>query len=166
MKAKLIVNDREIEIDISEEELNKLEERKETGYERVERGDTHFYDSHGILGLDKDEYNSVDDRYYEIADYYSSKMVAENNIRADKLMRQLRRFAVEHRENKIDWNDNNQMKFCIFYSYSTQTMLIKYSHYCKTYGAVYFDSKEAAQLAVDTFHDELIWYFTEYKDSV
>ena len=35
-----------------------------------------------------------------------------------------------------------------------------------TSGTILFDSEETAQAAIDEFHDELIWYFTEYKDSL
>ena len=37
---------------------------------------------------------------------------------------------------------------------------------CQDIGSVYFDSKENAQLAIDTFYNELIWYFTKYEDSL
>ena len=36
----------------------------------------------------------------------------------------------------------------------------------REFGTIFFDSETAAQLAIDTFRDELIWYFTEYKDSL
>ena len=36
----------------------------------------------------------------------------------------------------------------------------------KLFGGIYFDTESAVSLAIETFHDELIWYFTEYKDSL
>lgn len=44
--------------------------------------------------------------------------------------------------------------------------MIDQNIYYRYHGIIYFDSGEAAQLAIETFHDELIWYFTEYKDSL
>ena len=41
-----------------------------------------------------------------------------------------------------------------------------YMFYAKHFGAIHFDSEETANAAMDKFHDELIWYFTEYKDSL
>ena len=38
--------------------------------------------------------------------------------------------------------------------------------FTKYFGGIYFDTAEAANLAISTFRDELIWYFTEYKDSL
>ena len=45
MKAKLIIEDKEIEVEISEEEYKKLQpsEEKKTGYERVPESDIYFY---------------------------------------------------------------------------------------------------------------------------
>ena len=92
--------------------------------------------------------------------------IAENNARADKLMRQLRRFAVEHRKKEINFNDNNQRKYYIYCENVVNNLNIAYCYSIRYFGAIYFDSPESAQLAIDTFHDELIWYFTEYKDSI
>ena len=92
--------------------------------------------------------------------------VAENNARADKLMRQLRRFAVEHREDGVNLNDINTAKFYIYYDYRGYKLESASTFSSEVFGTIHFDSKEATQAAIDEFHDELIWYFTEYRDSL
>lgn len=129
MKATLIIEGKEIEIEISEEEYKKLHP-------------------------------------YESANYYSSDIIAENNARADKLMRQLRRFAVQHREPGINFNNADTAKFYIICDYENDELRSNYTSFTKVFGTIYFDSKEVANAAIDKFHDELIWYFTEYKDSL
>ena len=169
MKAKLIIKDKEIEIEISEEEYKKLQpsEEKKTGYERVPEESAYFYVSaRGCVGADIDNDCHVDDGLYESANYYSSETVAENNTRADKLMRQLRRFSVEHRERGVDFNDMNTKQYCIYYDYGNNTLGTAFTLCARVFGAIYFDSEETAQAAINEFHDELIWYFTEYKDSL
>ena len=166
MKAKLIIKGKEIEIEISEEEYKKLQPSK-TGYERVPENCDFYYESSGAaveLGFDERCY--IDDKYYDIANYYSSDFVAENNARADKLMRQLRRFAVQHREPGINFNNANTAKFYIICDYENDELRATYTSYAKVFGAIYFDSREVANAAIDKFHDELIWYFNEYKDSL
>ena len=166
MKAKLIIEDKEIEIEISEEEYKKLHP-SETGYERVPEGDYFYYESgigHAESGID--EYCYIDDKYYASACYYSSDFVAENNARADKLMRQLRRFAVQHREPGTNFNNATTAKFYIICDYENDELRATYTSYAKVFGAIYFDSKETADAAIDEFRDELIWYFTEYQDSL
>ena len=166
MKAKLIIKGKEIEIEISEEEYKKLY-LSETGYERVSKSDIYFYaNSRGYVEIDDDNYYNADDECYESANYYSDKTIAENNARADKLIRQLRRFAVEHREPGINFNNANTAKFYIICDYENDELRATYTSYAKVFGAIYFDSREVANAAIDKFHDELIWYFNEYKDSL
>lgn len=166
MKAKLIIEDKEIEVEISEEEYKKLHP-SETGYERVSKSGDYFHESgKGDVESEIEDYYDVDNEYYESANYYSDKTVAENNARADKLMRQLRRFSVEHRENKIDWYDINNHKYYINYDFEDNKISIGDKSFLRYFGAIYFDSRKTVQTAINKFHDELIWYFTEYKDSL
>lgn len=169
MKAKLIIENKEIEVEISEEEYKKLQpsEEKKTGYERVSESDIYFYaNSGGYVETACEDYYDVDNEYYESVNYYSDKTVAENNARADKLMRQIRRFAVQHREREVDFNDTNTEKYYIYYDYGNDELGVSLVFRSKNFGAIWFDSEETAQAAIDEFHDELIWYFTEYKDSL
>lgn len=166
MKAKLIIEGKEIEIKISEEEYKKLHSSK-TGYERVVKDSNYFYVNIGSnVGTGIDNYCFADDKYYKSANYYSSDVVAENNARADKLMRQLRRFSVEHRKYKTNFNSINARRFYIIYQCEINEIKPYHTSYAIYFGAIYFDSEETAQAAIDEFHDELIWYFTEYKDSL
>ena len=169
MKAKLIIEDREIEVEISEEEYKKLHpsEEKKTGYERVAKPSVYFYVSYNDkVDTTIEDCYDVDDECYESANYYSSETVAENNARADKLMRQLRRFSVEHRKCGVDFNSTETAKHYIYYDCIRDELRTTYTFYAGVFGVIYFDSEEAAQVAIDEFHDELIWYFTEYKDSL
>ncbi len=169
MKAKLIIEDKEIEIEISEEEYKKLQpsEEKKIGYERVAESDIYFYaNTKGDVETACEDCHDIDDEYYESANYYSSKTVAENNARANKLMRQLRRFSVEHRECRVNLNDINTEKYYICYDYEGNELGVTFTFVVRVFGVIYFDSEETANAAIDKFRDELIWYFTEYKDSL
>ena len=169
MKAKLIIEGTEIEIEISEEEYKKIQspEEKKTGYERVPESDVYFYTyPSGCVETTCETCYDIDDECYESANYYSDKTVAENNARADKLMRQLRRFSVEHREYGVNLNDMNTKKFFVTYNYENNEIRPGYTLQVKAFGTICFDSREATQAAINEFHDELIWYFTEYKDNL
>ena len=169
MKAKLIIEGKEFEVEISEEEYKKIQttENKKTGYERAPKDDEFYYvSSRGHVEFAPDDYRAIDADYYESANYYSSDVVAENNARADKLMRQLRRFAVEHRKCEVNFNNINTEKYYVYYDYKNDELGVSFVFRTRNFGAIYFDSKETTQAAIDEFHDELIWYFTEYKDSL
>ena len=136
-----------------------------TGYERINRDDAYFYeDSQCCMNIDYENNTSIDDEKYANANYYSNETVAENNARADKLMRQLRRFAVEHNDCELDWDNDEQNKCDIFYNYKCECLNIGYHYYTKNFGQIYFSSDEIAEQAIEEFKDELIWYFTKYQD--
>ena len=169
MKAKLIIEGKEIEIEISEEEYKKIQppKEKETGYERVPDPNGYFYvNAKGEVEYGVDLYDYIDDKYYNSANYYSSKDIAENNARADKLVRQLRRFAVEHNECGVNFNDTNAKKYYVYYDYKNDELGVSFVRRTRDFGAIHFDSEETANAAIDEFHDELIWYFTEYKEGL
>ena len=169
MKAKLIIEGKEIEVEISEEEYKKIQpsEEKKTGYERVTEDNVFYYVSdRGDIEIGDDSFGFIDEEYYDVVNYYSSETVAENNARADKLMRQLRKFSVEHRERGVNFNDTNIEKYYICYDYASDELEVSSVVFSKNFGAIYFDSIKVARAAIDEFHDELVWYFTEYKDSL
>ena len=167
MKAKLIVEGKEFPIEIQDQELQKLVMQRKTGYERVDESQKYWYQaSSGNIERKSNIHDNVDAMYYSNANYYSDETIARNNARADNLMRQLRRFAVEHRKKDIDWSNESQGKYYIYNKVNTKNLAIDCCCITKFFGSIYFDTEEVANLAISTFRDELIWYFTEYKDSL
>jgi hypothetical protein len=165
-KIKVIVDDVELEVLVSEEDLAKLTEKKKkrTGYERVSNDETYYYAEDGEVGDLIECDDDSDARIYNAANYYSDQTLAENNARADKLMRQLRRFAAENCE-EFPWGVVNK-KYYIYYDYIYKEIRTGYIYRQKTFSTIYFDTEENAEKAIDTFKDELMWYFTEYRDRV
>ena len=170
MKVKLFFNNIEVEADISEKDYERvMASLKKTGYEKVTKENpTYYFDNGGgYVGESLDPYPETDgNNAYKAANYYTDKTVAENNIRADKLMRQLRRFAVEHRKEQLDWTFGDQSKYYIYYDYGDGVVRVSENHFFKDLGVVYFDSKETAWETATAFADEIVWYFTEHKDSL
>ena len=128
MQVELKVNDKSVQAEISEEQLKKMglfeqlkelglvEDKPKTGYERVEKGSTYFYNySSDDTDNDIDKKDMVDQEYYNNANYYSDKMIAENNARADRLLRQLRRWQAQNDEviSVEDWNNESKKKWFI-----------------------------------------------------
>lgn len=166
MRATLIVDGQAFELEIEEKELKKLKEKpKHTGYERVSANERYYY-SNGkgeIISCPETCY-VLDDVFYDEANYYSDKTIAENNARADKLMRQLRRFAVEHNAKAVD---RQAISANGAWAIRYEDGCVGAKHVISTYlGDIYFDSSDTTMLAVREFYDELVWYFEEYKDSL
>ena len=138
-----------------------------TGYERVEKYENYYFISAvNNLAADVEYQNNCNDNFYDNANYYSDKTVAENNARAEKLMRQLRRFAVEHNNQEIDWKNKRLGKYEICFDYDGNELFINDYSSIRVFGQIYFTSEEIAKQAIEEFKSELIWYFTEYCDHV
>lgn len=158
---RVVMNNDNVEIVLEEDN------KKETGYERVDTNMDYYVvgacnDIHVIPESDR----VLDCDYYDSANYYSSKEIAENNARADKLLRQLRRFSVINRKVDINWLNTTQVKFLIRYDYDDKRLEVDGRHLLRDFNTVFFDSVELAEKAIEEFRDELIWYFTECKDSL
>lgn len=166
MKVTLTHDGKSVELDLTAEQMAALglkEEKKKTGYER----NNHFYYATGIDGIIQAcEASSVYDHYYECANYYTDEKLAEANARADKLMRQLRRFAAENGgiPSVEDWKKSHETnKYEIYYSYRTGRFEVNELWTSRTIGSPCFATQKAAKDAIEKFHNELIWYFTEYE---
>lgn len=159
-------NGKELTVEIDENTLKSIEEPKKTGYEKVKTSEVYYY----FDGFDVDtmweDCDAGDRQLYNNANYYSDRTVAENNARADTLMRKLRRFAVEHRNKELDWCDDNQWKCYIEYSHNRHALEIDDDCSYQSFGKIYFDTEKTAKAAIEEFKDELLWYFIEYKDSL
>lgn len=137
-----------------------------TGYERVKEDELYYAVNAGGVSALRDDKREADKLLYEDANYYSDRTVAENNVRADKLMRQLRRFAVEHNDGEIEWNNTDERKYLIIYNFNDKTITATWNECVKYFGQIYFTSREIAEQAIEEFKDELLWYFTEYTDHI
>lgn len=156
-----------IKTEVGEIVINSNIDKKKTGYERVDTGIGYYAVSPwGVVDTMSESNYTIDDDYYDNVNYYSSEEVAKNNARADRLMRQLRRFSVENRKSKPDWTNRESHKYRIAYNHLESTIRVGRSFESESFGAVYFDSRELAEQAIEEFKNELIWYFTEYKDSL
>lgn len=149
--------------DMSDEEIlalirdaRKEEETIHTGYEQA---DEFFY-----IGVDGDLHRNTGpiEGLYDCANYYSDINVARNCIRADTLMRKLRRFAAEHGGCVAPCGPN---AWYITYYYPDEAFEVKCAEYDGenfTPGIILFATEQAAQNAIDEFSDELYWYFNFY----
>lgn len=169
MKVELKANGKTVQVEITKEQakiLGLVEERSRTGYERVEKSETYYViNTEDDSMIDITEFNDqTDERCYNTGNYYSDKTIAENNARADRLLRQLRQWQAQNDEviSKEDWEDQDLKKYSIIYDYSSNVFYAGRTWWMREPNNIYFKSKEKAEEAIEVFKDELLWYFTEY----
>ena len=178
MKVTLTHDGKSVELDLTAEQMTALglkEEKKKTGYERAKFdwagdrigvADYYFVWGDGEIGQAVDNKQVLTNKYFNEANYYTDRDLACANARADRLMRQLRRFAAENGgiPSMEDWEKTHDKdKYGIYYDYKDHQLYISCLIRCRHSFEIYFNDRSDAQMAIDKFRDELIWYFTEYE---
>ena len=179
MKVELKMNDKSVQAEISEgqlkelglvEQLKKLgllEDKPKTGYERVKKDEMYY-----VINTKDDRMINVkefkdetDEQYYNIGNYYNDKIIAENNARADRLLRQLRQWQAQNDKaiSISDWKNENIFKYHIEYDCFNDFPFVVYTTRFRTPNTIYFTSGEKAEGAIEVFKDELKWYYTKYQ---
>lgn len=169
MKVKLNYKGKEVVAEIADEELEKLvaEPKKKTGWEKVSIGEIQYrINSYGGVDAEtrKDSFNVYSYCMDEIGNSFSIEELAENILRARTLHENMLRRSVELC-GKFDYCSDKGYRYFIEYSYYNNQLLINscvstYRHFYE----IYFDSLQHAQQVMEEFRDELIWYFTEFKE--
>lgn len=156
--AKLIINGKEIEVQLTEEQAQELTaQKKVTGFERA-KADAYYYSANSLGRKDHfGEYNmNYDDDRYATANYYTDESLAEWCIRNDTLNRKMRRWAAEHNAKPIDLTDDT-CKYVILYD-GKQCVVDWIRHEAlQSLAFVYFNSNDLAEGAIEEFGEEIKW---------
>lgn len=163
MKAQLICNGKTIEVEVADEQFEKLFADKKTGYDRSKKSESYWsigYD--GSITWVHDYHDDYNDKVYKNANYFSDKTVAENMARAKRLWNKIHRRSVELCDpiNIIE----SGVRYMISFETISNRLFVEKSYTYRPLGCIYFDTEEHCNQAIGEFHDELIWYFTEFKD--
>lgn len=162
-EAQLIVDGKTINITISDEELAKLQppKFKKTGYERVTEGEKYWaIDELVSAESDFESDNTYNDELYKNANYFSDVTVANNMARAQRLWSRIHRRAVELSNICCESED---LRYTIRFS-SFELLSCAIHIDVKYLGVVYFATEAHCKQVINEFRDELMWYFTEFRD--
>lgn len=169
MKVELKVNGKTVQVEISEEQLKKLgliEDKPRAGYERVEKGEMYYLvDIYNNIMRVTEDNDQGDEQCYNTGNYYNDKVIAENNARADRLLRQLRQWQAQNDKaiSISDWKNDKINKYCIAYDYSLNELNTGMERRLRRPNAIYFSTFQKTEEAIEVFRDELLWYFTKYQ---
>ena len=154
-----------VEIEVSASEvLARLNQLKKypLGYERVDQNEVYFtYDTATHQVLEVDDRRSMDaDQDYDDANYYTDEQLALDNARADKLFRNVRRFAVNE-EGGTTFTENDG--WTIAYDPVSKSVASDHVHDVKRrLFSFAFRHLRSCNECIEEFRDELVWYFTKY----
>ena len=127
-------------------------------------GETYFY-LFGTGSIHVDRWNNcdIDCSRYEIGNCFKTREEAEFVLERQKVITELKRYALEHNEGEIDWNTRKK-NFYIYYSYYINRIDIDFATHMRE-SIVYFTSREIAEQAIQEIGEErLKKYYFEVND--
>lgn len=164
MKIKAEYKGKTVEIDIPDEKLEELvKEQKKTGWEKPQNDNYYWY-----IGSDNCVFREVwkdglfDNIRCDKGNCFTSKELADNIARYQSLDRRIRRRIAEICE-PVDWNKTEQRKWTIDFIHS-QKHIATYGYTSVQFGTWLCDTEAHAEQIINEFREELMWYFTEFKD--
>lgn len=133
---------------------------KVTPYTRVDVDNTYYLIApHSIVNHVQEKRCCVDDKMFEVVNYFNSKNYAEYIAFKGNLMRRIDKFAWEHNKEVIDWNNTEKRKYKIIYNYKYKILEIECEIRRREMG-IYFDSAETARAAMEAFEADLMKLYT------
>ncbi len=153
--AKLIIDGEEIEVQISDKQVEELTApKKVTGFERA---DSYLYiDSEGDIGLGYDEDDVNSDCHYAVANYYTDNDLARWCRCSDNLTHKMRRWAAEHNSKPISLN-GDEIRWYITWSDNIKSAEVNFCFFPIRHQDVYFETQGIAEAAIEVFGDEIKW---------
>lgn len=156
---------------LSEEEREQLMKiiKKSNGSKRniwkPEYDEWYFYVSgYGIVGSNVWINDYIDNGYYEIGNCFKTEEEAKFALEKLKVETELRRFVEENNEYETDWEDDDQEKWCMHYSYGDGDVYFTNAYWHKR-DDIYFSSKKIGAQAVNSIGKErLKKYYFEVED--
>lgn len=138
-------------------------EKRHTGIEEPERGDSIYYvDGDGIL--ETYDYSSGEfENEYLRGRVTTDEQLCSDRDRAAQIRFALEKYAAEHNAGAIDWADDNSWKYCIVYNSNTK-MLETQIFLFRKHDEVYFDSEQTTLDAIKAVGEEdVLWLYRDYR---
>lgn len=143
--------------------LNLIE--KANGESKVWKPEKNYWliDNSGVCNFNYND-DSTDKFLYNIGNCFKTKEEAEFAVEKLKVITEFKRFALENNKCELDWNDEFQEKYSIYYNVKKRKIDIEYWCIYKE-NTIYFSSKEIAERAIKAIgEDRLKKYYFEVED--
>ena len=109
--------------------------------------------------------DSYDKRCYEIGNCFRTKEEAKFALEKQKVITELKRFALENNECELDWNDYTTNKCCLYYNRRKSEINVSCNIFSQA-AVIYFSSEKIAKEAIKTIgENRLKKYYFEVNDN-
>lgn len=133
---------------------------------KPEKGEKYYYSySDGSIYYDSNLSSNIHKNRYAIGNCFKTKEEAEFALERQKVITELKRFALEHNEEEIDWSNINQNKYYLYFHHDKNYTCISACTYYQYTQCIYYTSIEIARAAIQEIGEErLKKYYFEVKE--
>ena len=161
-EIKLTIDGREVKL--TKEQIKALGIDVDDGCvcDKVGIGEAYYYiDGFGEVGYNHYVGDDIDEDYYTIGNYYRSESYAQQITLHQQLNNLLRRYSEQH-GGDAEWDGGCHYFICR--DTYNRKIYVNSCNVAKTFGAVYFNSREVANAAVEEVvkpfldeHPDFVW---------
>lgn len=169
MKAKLIYNNKEYEVEVSEEQVKEIEKPKYKRWRAEEKGEEYYFLSDlGEILSAIDCRDKSDNFLYNTDNYFKTEEGAEFRKKQLLYLQQYKDYLGDDLVTEDDWKNPNIFKYKAYFDFDPLRGLgIRTSADClmKYQGAIYSKSKEKIEKFIKEFgEDNFKKYILEVKE--
>lgn len=134
---------------------------------KPEENETYYYSySDGRIEKTTCDNRNMYKNRYAIGNCFKTKKEAEFALERQKVIMELKRFALEHNEKEIDWSNDDEQKYCLYFNHERNRIMIDNFDVSQFLSEqIYFTSDTIAQQAIKEIGEErLEKYYFEVKE--
>lgn len=165
MKAKLILNNKEYEVEVSEEQVKEIEKPKGKRW-RAEMDNGYYYlDDFGDIICVQDQIVDIDDFRYNTGNYFKTEEEAEEYKKKLLYQQQYKDFLGEDLVTEDDWKKPSLGKHAACIDNYCNGLTITTNNYLKIQGVIYSNSREKIENFINLIgEDNFKKYILEVKE--
>ena len=149
------IKELEEKIKALQEEVQELKDSKDSKVWKPSNGEEYWFVDGGVGSFDFADDSEYDKTQHLIGNCYKTREEAEQALEIKKIDTELRRYALEHNQGEIDWEDFKQQKYSIYYDYEDKKFNVSWDR-CTRDKNIYFTSEEIAKQAIETIGRERV----------
>lgn len=144
MENYIVINGKRT--DLTSEQLKELGiVVNENLFKRIKDSKYYFINDLSEVRCDHDTQRAVDAVRYDLANYCRDKKIMNQRALHELLSRLLWRYSMTHDGDKIDWSNDDTIKYKIYYDYDTKQFYVHDNQNHQIEGVIYFYSYDIAE---------------------
>lgn len=154
MKAKLILNNKEYEVEINEEQVKEIEKPKWERWRAEKNEKYYFLSDSGEILFDTDYRDKMDNFLYNTDNYFKTKEEAEFRRQQLLYLQQYKDYLGEDLVTEDDWKKPSLGKHAACIDYYCNGLTITTNNYLKIQGVIYSNSREKIEKFIKEIGEE------------